>query len=94
MAAKKEAGEEKGEGEEGALGADLDAKLRRGKARRGAGVVAPGIAADDAGEGGRAGWCCAELPEELNAVRVLATMVGGSFTYVSDTPISGISQAS
>ena len=33
-------------------------------------------------------------PEELNEVRVLATMVGGSFTYVSDPPISGITQSS
>jgi predicted amidohydrolase YtcJ len=30
-------------------------------------------------------------PEELRDIRVLATMVGGSFTYVSDDPISGIS---
>jgi predicted amidohydrolase YtcJ len=33
-------------------------------------------------------------PEELNEVQVLATMVGGSFTYVSDTPISGINEES
>jgi predicted amidohydrolase YtcJ len=25
-------------------------------------------------------------PEELNQVKVLATMVGGSFTFVSDPP--------
>jgi predicted amidohydrolase YtcJ len=33
-------------------------------------------------------------PDELRDVRVLATMVGGSFTYVSDDPISGISDSS
>jgi predicted amidohydrolase YtcJ len=33
-------------------------------------------------------------PEELPEVQVLATMVGGSFSYVSDTPILGISQSS
>jgi predicted amidohydrolase YtcJ len=33
-------------------------------------------------------------PEDLNEVQVLATMVGGSFTYVSDTPILGINQSS
>ncbi len=33
-------------------------------------------------------------PEELTEVRVLATMVGGSFTYVSDPPFWGISQSS
>jgi predicted amidohydrolase YtcJ len=33
-------------------------------------------------------------PEELRDIRVLATMVGGSFTYVSDDPISGICDSS
>jgi predicted amidohydrolase YtcJ len=33
-------------------------------------------------------------PEELPEVRVLATMVGGCFTYVSDTPILGITESS
>ena len=63
--------------------------LARDERRRGR--LAPGMLADlvilD-----RDPAACA--PEELNAIRVLATMVGGSFTYVSDTPVSGTSQAS
>jgi predicted amidohydrolase YtcJ len=63
--------------------------LARDERRRG--TLAPGMLADlvilDRDPAG-----CS--PDELNEIRVLATMVGGSFTYVSDPPILGISQSS
>jgi predicted amidohydrolase YtcJ len=63
--------------------------LARDEGRRG--TLAPGMLADlvilD-----RDPVACP--PEELPEVHVLATMVGGSFTYVSDTPILGITQSS
>jgi predicted amidohydrolase YtcJ len=63
--------------------------LARDEHRRG--TLAPGMLADlvilD-----RDPTACA--PEKLPELRVLATMVGGTFTHVSDTSISGISQGS
>jgi predicted amidohydrolase YtcJ len=55
------------------------------------GTLAPGMLADLVILDRDPGAC---PPEELNDVQVLATMVGGSFTYVSDTPNLGISQSS
>jgi predicted amidohydrolase YtcJ len=63
--------------------------LARDERRRGR--LAPGMLADLVILDRDPAGCPAE---ELNEVQVLATMVGGSFTYVSDTPISGISQSS
>jgi predicted amidohydrolase YtcJ len=55
------------------------------------GTLAPGMLADlvvlD-----RDPMAC--TPDELRELRVLATMVGGSFTYVSEDPILGICEAS
>jgi predicted amidohydrolase YtcJ len=61
--------------------------LARDEHRRG--TLAPGMLADltvlD-----RDPFACP--PEELRDIRVIATMVGGSFTYVSDRPFLGISE--
>jgi len=63
--------------------------LARDERRRG--TLAPGMIADLVILDRDPAAC---PPDELPELRVLATMVGGSFTYVSDSYFSGTSGAS